>query len=193
MIGFLRGILLEKEAPNLTLEINGIGYEVQMSMNNFDHLPAIGKEISLYIHMVKREDGEFLFGFTNKEQRSLFRSLIKISNIGPKIALAILSAMTPNVFAKHLSNNDVEALERIPGIGTKTAKRLIIEMKDKIIDWESSGINIDSNIDAAMRDAVSALISLGYKQHEAFCALVCHKDKLLSSEELVKLALKKIK
>jgi len=193
MIGFLRGILLEKEAPNLTLEINGIGYEVQMSMNNFDHLPAIGKEISLYIHMVKREDGEFLFGFTNKEQRSLFRSLIKISNIGPKIALAILCAMTPNVFAKHLSNNDVEALERIPGIGGKTAKRLIIEMKDKIIDWESSGINIDSNIDAAMRDAVSALISLGYKQHEAFCALVCHKDKLLSSEELVKLALKKIK
>src|SRR3989304_15476 len=193
MIGFLRGILLEKEAPNLTLEINGIGYEVQMSMNNFDHLPAIGKEISLYIHMVKREDGEFLFGFTNKEQRSLFRSLIKISNIGPKIALAILCAAPPNVFAKHLSNNDVEALERIPGIGTKTAKRLIIEMKDKIIDWESSGINIDSNIDAAMRDAVSALISLGYKQHEAFCALACHKDKLLSSEELVKLALKKIK
>ena len=193
MIGFLRGILLEKEAPNLTVEINGIGYEVQISMNNFDHLPAIGKEISLYIHMVKREDGEFLYGFTNKEQRSLFRSLIKISNIGPKIALAILSVMSPSVFAKHLSNNDVDALERIPGIGGKTAKRLIIEMKDKIIEWESSGTNIGPDVDSAMRDAISALVSLGYKQQEALCALICHKDKRLSSEELIKLALKKIK
>lgn len=193
MIGFLRGILLEKEAPNLLVEVNGIGYEMQLSTSSFSHLPAIGKELSLHIHLVKREDGEFLYGFIKKEQRTLFRALIKISNIGPKIALAILSAMEPSVFVQHLSNNDTEALERIPGIGAKTARRLLIEMRDQAIEWENIGVNVDPSINPAMLDAISALVALGYKSHEARQALVNHKDKLLSSEELVRLALKKIK
>lgn len=123
MIGLLRGVLLEKELPNLLVEVNGVGYEVQMPVSGFAHLPVIGKEISLYIHSLVREDGEFLYGFIHKEQRSLFRALIKISNIGPKIALAILSAMEPGTFARHLVNNDTAVLEHIPGIGAKTAKR----------------------------------------------------------------------
>lgn len=193
MIGFLRGTLLEKDAPNLLIEVNGIGYEIQMALSTIDQLPQIGKEISLYIHQVKRDDGDFLYGFTNKEQRSLFRSLIKISSIGPKIALAILSVMPPNIFSVHLSNNDSQAFERVPGIGSKTAKRLIIEMKDKIIEWESIGMSISTNVNNAVQDAISALVSLGYKQHEASKALDNHKDQDLSSEELIKLALRKIK
>lgn len=192
MIGFLRGILLEKEAPNLVVDVGGIGYEVQMSLTNFGRLPQLGHETSLYIHMVTREDGNFLFGFINKEQRSLFRALIKISGIGPKIALAILSSMEPNVFVQHLSNNDAEAFERIPGIGAKTARRLLVEMRDKITEWENIGVNV-SGADSAMRDAISALIALGYKQHEVHRVLINHKDDILSSEELIKLALKKIR
>lgn len=192
MIGFMRGILLEKEAPHLTIEINGIGYEIQMALNNFGNLPSIGKEISLYTHLIKREDGESLYGFINKEQRALFRSLIKISNIGPKIALAILAVMEPHVFAQHLSNNDVAALERIPGIGTKTARRLIIEMRDKITIWENLG-HANAGFDTAMQDAISALVTLGYKPQEAQHALITHKNKNLPSEELIRLALKKIK
>jgi len=193
MIAFLRGILLEKEAPNLIVEVSGIGYEIQMAMNSFAHLPVIGKEISLHIHLVTREDGQFLYGFINKDQRSLFRSLIKISNIGPKIALAILSAMEPHVFARYLANNDTGALEHIPGIGAKTAKRLIIEMRDKIAEWENAGMDVDSSASTPMRDAIGALVALGYKQHEARHALNSFQDKNLSSEELVRVALKKIK
>jgi len=192
MIGFLRGILLDKEAPNVTVLVNGIGYEIQMSMSSFAYLPPIGKEVSLYIHLATREDGEFLYGFINKEQRSLFRSLIKVSNIGPKIGLAILSAMEPNIFARHLANNDAQALEYIPGIGAKTAKRLIIEMKDKIGEWENVGLDVDSFTDTPMRDAIGALVALGYKPHEARNALKDLQDKSLSSAELIRLALKKI-
>lgn len=193
MIGFLRGFLLEKDAPNLLIDVGGVGYEIQMAMSGFSYLPPIGKEVALYIHLATREDGDFLYGFINKEQRTLFRGLIKISGIGPKIALAILSAMEPNVFARHLINNDAAALEHIPGIGAKTAKRLIIEMKDKITEWESAGMNIDSSASSPVRDALGALVALGYKPHEARHALGELQDQDLSSEELVRLALKKIK
>ena len=190
MIGFLRGILLEKEAPNLLVEVNGIGYEIQMPLNLFCNIPTPGKELSLYIHQVIREDGNFLYGFTDKEQRFLFRSLIKISSIGPKIALAILSTMDPKTFKQHLYNDDSSALESIPGIGAKTAKRLVIEMRDKISKWEN--ISSDSPSNTAICDATSALISLGYKEKEARLTLGNIKDKNLSSEELIRLALKKI-
>jgi Holliday junction DNA helicase RuvA len=136
MIGFLRGILLEKEAPNLTIEVSGVGYEVQIPINSFYRVPQIGKEISLHIHFVVREDGQFLYGFIDKEERSLFRALIKVNGVGPKMALAILSAMEPNVFVRHVLNNDPDALEHIPGVGAKTARRLIIEMRDKVTAWK---------------------------------------------------------
>lgn len=193
MIGFLRGTLLEKDAPNLTLEVSGIGYEIQMAMSGFAHLPPVGKEAALHIHMVTREDGSFLYGFINKDQRSLFRALIKISGIGPKMALTILSAMEPSAFARHLANNDTAAFEHISGIGAKTAKRLVIEMKDKITEWENAGMDIDAAAGSSVRDAVGALVALGYKPHEARHALSELQDKNLSSEELVRLALKKIR
>ncbi len=193
MIGFLHGILLEKDAPNLMVEVSGIGYEIQMAMSGFVHLPSLGKEVALYIHLATREDGDFLYGFINKEQRALFRSLIKISGVGPKIALAILSAMEPNVFARYLANNDAAALEHIPGIGAKTAKRLVMEMKDKVADWEKAGMNIDVAAGSSISDALGALVALGYKPHEARHALSELQDRDLSSEELVRLALKKIK
>lgn len=189
MIGFLRGVVLEKELPNLMLDVGGIGYEIQMPLNSFSQLPVIGQELSLYIHCSKREDGDFLYGFINREQKFLFRALIKISNIGPKIALAILSAMDPNIFAEHLANNNVAALESIPGIGAKTAKRLLIELKDKIAEFGSS----QSNAHSSVATAISALITLGYKPGEARQALDRLKDKNLSSEELIRLALKEIR
>jgi len=193
MIGFLRGILSEKDAPNLLLEVNGIGYEIQSPLSIFTNLPDTGKEISLYIHLSKREDGDFLYGFLNKEQRALFRALIKVSSIGPKIALAILSSMDPNTFANHLSNDNTAALEHIPGIGAKTAKRLLVEMRDKIDEWSTATLSTDSPITNAMNDAIKALSALGYKPHETKLALRDIKDQNLSSEELIKLALKKIK
>jgi Holliday junction DNA helicase RuvA len=192
MIGSLRGLLLEKELSHLLIEVNGIGYEVQIATSCFNHLPAIGKELSLYIHLVKREDGEFLYGFTNKEQKTLFKALIKISNIGPKTALTILSAMEPGVFIRHLANNEIDALERVPGIGAKTARRLIIELKDKISAWENIGISSGHNGNLAINDAASALVALGYKPYEVKQALNLLKDHNLSSEELIRLALKKI-
>ena len=193
MIGFLRGILLEKDAPSLLIDVGGVGYEVQMAVSSFSYLPPIGKEVALYIHLATREDGDFLYGFINKEQRTLFRGLIKVSGIGPKIALAILSAMEPNVFARHLVNNDAAALENIPGIGAKTAKRLLIEMKDKIAQWESVGMATDSVVDSRVSDALGALVALGYKPHEARHALSELQKQDLSSEEMVRLALKKIR
>ncbi|MEI8054547.1 MAG: Holliday junction branch migration protein RuvA [bacterium] len=187
MIGFLRGVLLEKDAPNLTIEVNGVGYEVQIPINGFYRLPQINQELSLHIHFVVREDGQFLYGFIDKEQRTLFRSLIKVNGVGPKMALAILSAMEPDVFVRHVLNNDPDALEHIPGVGAKTARRLIVEMKDKV---NSTFTNIKSN--TAVSDAISALVALGYKPHEARRALMKHEDKALPSEELVRLALKEI-
>lgn len=191
MIGFLRGILLEKEAPNLTLEVNGVGYEVQIPVNSFYRVPQIGKEISLHIHFVVREDGQFLYGFIDKEERMLFRSLIKVNGVGPKMALAILSAMEPNIFVRHVLNNDPDALEHIPGVGAKTARRLIIEMRDKVTEWKNINVTMDTKA-GAVNDALSALIALGYKPHEARRALMKHQDKELPSEELVRLALKEI-
>ena len=190
MIGFLRGVLLDKEPSRLLIEVNGIGYEIQFPSSYFANLPALGKEISLYVHVASREDGEYLYGFANKSQRSLFRSLIRISGIGPRIALAILSAMEPQIFAACLANGDVQALEQIPGIGAKTARRLIIEMKDRLDEWSS--LEMITAFPTAGRDAVSALIALGYKPYDAQKAVAEYGDKNLSREELIRLALKKM-
>lgn len=190
MIGFLRGVLLDKEPSRLLIEVNGVGYEIQFPSSYFANLPVLGKELSLYIHMASREDGEYLYGFTNKSQRSLFRSLIKISGVGPRIALAILSAMEPQTFAAHLANGDVQTLEQIPGIGAKTARRLIVEMKDRLDEWND--LDMLTALPTASRDAVSALVSLGYRSHEAQKAIAEFGDKNLSREELIRLALKKM-
>lgn len=167
MIGYLRGILLNKETPNVILDVNGVGYEIQIPVNAFFRLPENGKEISLYIHFVSREDGQFLYGFLEKEQQSMFRSLIRVNGVGPKMALAILSSMEPDIFVRCVLHDDIDMLTRIPGVGEKTAKRLIVEMRDKVETWETVGVATDDKFGVAIRDAMSALIALGYKPHEA--------------------------
>ena len=189
MIGRLRGILLEKHLPMALVEVNGIGYEVFLPINNFAILPELGKEVVLYTHFVVREDAQNLYGFINKKQRDFFRLLIKVNGIGPKLALTILSGMEPDALLLCVKNNDVDGLTRIPGIGKKIAQRLVVEMRDGLQDFEVNEVISSEN--GVVYDAISALISLGYKPHEARMAVLKHKDQNLSSEELVRLALKK--
>ncbi len=187
MIGRLRGILLEKQAPNLVVEAAGVGYELQAPMSTFYQLPDLGKEVTLYTHLVVREDAQLLYAFMHKKERSLFRALIKISGVGPKLALTILSGVEPDTFVQCVMDNDIRTLVHLPGIGRKTAERLLLEMKNRLKDWETESITTCDS-----KDAVSALLALGYKPQEANRAIAKYKDKNLSSEELIKLALQEI-
>jgi Holliday junction DNA helicase RuvA len=189
MIGQLRGILLEKHAPTLVVEAGGIGYELQVPMTSFYQLPSIGKEVTLYTHLVVREDAQSLYGFVRKQERSLFRSLIKVNGVGPKLALTILSGVEADSFVKCVMDNDIASLVRLPGIGKKTAQRLLIEMRDPLKGWDTESCDTSVTGNTAINDAISALIALGYKQQEAHRAVIKHKDKNLSSEQLIRLAL----
>jgi Holliday junction DNA helicase RuvA len=193
MIGQLRGILLEKQAPNLLLEVNGVGYELLAPLTSFYQLPDIGKEVTLYTHFVVREDSQSLFGFLHKRDRELFRALIKISGIGPKLALTILSGVDTDTFVHCVLNNDGSRLTGLPGIGKKTVQRLLMEMRDKLKDWETNASIIALTADhkpSEINDAINALISLGYKLNDASKAIEKYKDQNLSSAEMIKLALK---
>lgn len=189
MIGQLRGILLEKHPPSLLVETNGIGYELQVPMTSFYQLPSIGEEVILYTHLVVREDAQSLYGFARKQERSLFRALIKINGVGPKLALTILSGVEADTFVKCVRDNDIASLVRLPGIGKKTAQRLLMEMRDPLKDWDTERCDITAMGNTAINDAISALVALGYKQQEAHSAVIRHKDKNLSSEQLIRLAL----
>ena len=191
MIGRIRGILIEKQAPSLVIETNGVGYELFAPMTTFYKLPDIGNEITLFTHLVVREDAQILYGFIDNQERSLFRSLIKVSGIGPKSALAILSGISPDTFAKCIIDNDTASLTRLPGIGKKTAERLIIEMRDRLNDWKlDTNLATSTQETGAVKDAISALIALGYRPQEAQKAVMQNKDKNLSSEELIRVVLK---
>jgi holliday junction DNA helicase RuvA len=205
MISTLRGILKAKQAPAVVIEVaGGIGYEVFMPLNSFYHLPAIDKEVFIYTHFIIRENEQLLYGFINEKQRSLFRTLIKVNGIGPKIALTILSGVEIDLLIKNILNGDVSNLVRVPGVGAKTAQRLVIELRDKVDEFKPDNLlaGIAGGIDncdaasataaAAIRDAVCALIALGYKPQEAQRAISKHRDKNLPSEELVRLALKEM-
>ena len=193
MIGFIKGILCEQESSAVTVDVNGIGYEVQIPQNILNKLPAVGTEVRFFTHFVVREDGQSLYGFISKEQRSLFRSLIKISSVGPKLALAILSSVEPEVFISYVADNNTAALEHIPGVGGKTARRLIVELRDKLSEWKDLDVLTNSKTASVLNDAVSALMALGYKSHEAQKVVSKYKDKNLASEDIVRLALKDIK
>src|SRR5215467_5889269 len=132
MIGSLRGRIASKTPPQLTVDVGGLGYELEAPMSTFFHLPAVGEEVRLLTHLVVREDAHVLYGFATEEERRLFRSLIKVSGVGPKIALALLSGISVNAFAECVVNGDTAALTRIPGVGRKTAERLIVEMRDRV-------------------------------------------------------------
>lgn len=194
MIGRLQGILLEKKPPQLLLNVGGVGYEVQAPMSTFYQMPDVGKEVVLLTHLVVREDAQILFGFHQEHERSLFRSLIKISNIGPKSALTILSGIEANTFVRCVMDSDTASLSRLPGIGKKTAERLVIEMRDRLADWQVISINSDAPVatseNATVEDAISALIALGYKPQDARRAVQKIETPNAKSEELIRLALR---
>lgn len=199
MIGRLKGILLTKQPPTLLLDVNGVGYEVDAPMSTFYQLPEINHEVILHTHLVVREDVQQLCGFISDTERSMFRSLIKINGVGPKLALSILSAISANDFAKCINDGDTTTLVRLPGVGKKTAERLVIEMRDKLKDWQVDSASNDNTpagkIDIQrtanpVEEAVSALIALGYKPPQA-SRMVSHIDSHdLSSEEIIRDALK---
>ena len=199
MIGRLKGLLLTKQPPTLLLDVNGVGYEVDAPMSTFYQLPEVNQEIVLHTHLVVREDVQQLCGFITETERSMFRSLIKINGVGPKLALSILSAISADDFALCIQDNDTATLVRLPGVGKKTAERLVIEMRDRLKDWHvealSNGTTPTGMMDIQhkadpVEEAVSALIALGYKPPQASRMVSQIDSRDLSSEEIIRDALK---
>mgnify|MGYP000214894791 FL=1 len=202
MIGRLRGTLIEKLAPDILIECHGIGYEVTMPMTSIYALPEIEQEAIIYTHFVVREDAQLLYGFANKIERKLFRLLIKVNGVGPKLALAILSGMSADQFVSCVMHDDVSTIVKIPGVGKKTAERLLIEMRDRLKDWGASIatpatdampiqlVHENTLINDAKGDAINALISLGYSQSQADKALKIVYREGMSSEDLIRDSLK---
>ncbi len=193
MIAWLQGELLEKQAPGLVLNVNGVGYELEAPMSTFYELPEVGQTATVFVHMVVREDAQLLFGFTSKQQREMFRSLIKVNGVGPKVALAVLSTLSAEELLQCMAREDVTQLCRVPGIGKKTAQRLVVEMKDRL-EKEFGDIPLEANQGGThpsnnTRDAIDALVALGYKTAEAG-RVVKSLDASLSSEELIRQALR---
>jgi len=197
MIGRLHGILIEKQPPQLLLDVSGVGYEISAPMTTFYELPETGNEVTLHTHLAVREDAHVLYGFLREQDRLLFRTLIKVSGVGPKLALAILSGMSADEFAGCVRNDDSALLTRLPGVGKKTAERLVVELKDRLKDWQGAMLttaeaSTSRGVPAsdALKDAVSALVSLGYKPQEASRMVSQLESDGLASEELIRLALK---
>lgn len=197
MIGFLRGKLIHKAPPVLLLDVQGVGYEVEAPMTTFYNLPAIGTEILLHTHLVVREDAHILFGFSTEADRVMFRTLIKVNGVGPKLALTILSGQTAEEFHRCIHNNDTQTLVRLPGVGKKTADRLVIEMRDRLPDLtDSSALNL-GHVSSAMhmananpkQEAISALCSLGYKSLDAAKMVQNIGVEGKSCEDIIRLAL----
>lgn len=198
MIGRLKGTLLEKQPPALLIDVNGVGYDVQAPMTTFYELPATGAEVVLHTHLAVREDAHVLYGFLRKSDRAMFRNLIKVSGVGPKLALAILSGMSADEFAASVHAGDSAGLTRLPGVGKKTAERLVVEMKDRLNDWQGVSLQTDAGglpgiaKTDAVKDAISALISLGYKPQEASRMVSGIEAEGLASEEVIRLALRAV-
>lgn len=202
MIGRLKGILVEKHAPEVLIDVGGVGYELQMPLTSFYELPLPGAEVIVYTHFVVREDAQLLYGFIHKEERSLFRLLIKANGVGPKLALTILSGMTANEFIGCLERDDIATLIKLPGVGKKTAERLLVEMRDKLKSLMEASMGAErefvlkSNFTPAPvaatveEDAIAALLSLGYKPQQASKAVSSAFQEGMDPEQLIKAALK---
>lgn len=206
MIGRLKGELIEKQPPQLMIDVNGVGYEVEASMNTFYRLPELGKQVTLFTHFVVREDAQLLYGFYEREERTLFRTLIKANGVGPKLAITILSGISTSEFVRCVNDGDTASLIKLPGVGKKTAERLIVEMKDKIksLGLESAGEFQLSAADGPDMDsfepvsdnraeAESALVALGYKPVQATKSVEQAYKTLgsgASAEDLIRSALR---
>jgi len=197
LIGHLRGRLAAKHPPQLLIDVGGVGYELDAPMSTFYSLPAVGAEVSLHTHLVVREDAHVLFGFGTERERSLFRELIKVSGVGPRIALGILSGVSVHDFHRCVEANDAASLTRVPGIGRKTAERLIIEMRDRLKTllgpaFETKGALAASTSPAAtpQAEAFSALVALGYKPAEVTRLLQKADASAVTTEDLIRQALR---
>ena len=198
MIGRISGVLIEKQAPVILVDVHGVGYEILAPMTTIYQLPALGSDVALHTHFVVREDAQQLFGFADQRDRHLFRQLIKVSGVGPKLALTILSGMDSDEFVRCVHHDNLTALVSLPGVGRKTAERLLIEMKDRLRDWGVPAADISSpsapstgNHRELIAEAESALVALGYKPQEASRAIAAIKlDGVTRSEELIRAALK---
>lgn len=196
MIGFLRGVLREKQPPGLLVEVQGVGYEVEAPMTTFYDLPAIGETVTLFTHLAVREDAHTLYGFSKQSDRRLFRTLIKVNGVGAKLALTILSGIEADHFAACVQAGDTASLIKLPGVGKKTAERLVIEMRDRLTDWDSSaafgpGPAASARTDVAnpVEEAVSALTALGYKPQDASRMVRAVDSKDLTTEDIIRSAL----
>lgn len=192
MIGFLRGRLADKHPPMLVLDVSGVGYELEAPMSTFYDLPAVGEEITLLTHLLVRDDAHVLYGFASDAERALFRSLLKVSGIGAKMALGILSGISVDGFARCVRTEDTATLVKVPGIGKKTAERLIVEMRDRLGSQqvEGSGAPVGAIHEASASDeAFGALVALGYKPAEVARLLKSVPTEGASTEEIIRLAL----
>lgn len=194
MIGFLKGRLASKQPPFLMVDVNGVGYELEAPMSTFYSLPAAGEPVALFTHLVVREDAHILFGFGTDSERRLFRGLLKVSGVGPKIALGILSGASVDEFLRIIEAEDLAMLTRIPGIGRKTAERVIIEMRDSVqkfaVPVAAAGNALGSAASTAQSEAFGALIALGYKPPEVTRLLKSADEPGLSTTEIIRRALK---
>jgi len=203
MIGRLHGKLLAKHPPGLLLEVGGVGYELEAPMTTFYELPEVGSLVTLHTHLLVREDAHLLYGFASEQERLMFRALIKVSGVGAKLALALLSGMTAREFAQTVQYNDIGRLTKIPGVGKKTAERLLIEMRDRLpalglVTGKPGTMmaELHSGLSAgesdAVKDAISALIALGYKPQEASRMVNSVDSANKSSEDIIRQALKSV-
>ncbi|MBE8167772.1 MAG: Holliday junction branch migration protein RuvA [Shewanella sp.] len=202
MIGRIAGILIEKQAPEILIDVQGVGYELQVPLTCFYELPELSQQVSLYTHFVVREDAQLLYGFTTKQERALFRLLIKTNGVGPKLALTILSGMTASEFVSCVEHDDIATLVKLPGVGKKTAERLLVEMRDKLKSLMEASAGSErefvlksdykpkTDVNTAEEDAIAALLSLGYKPTQASKAVSGVYQDGLNSESLIKAALK---
>ena len=191
MIGFIRGKLVVKTPPHLTVDVGGVGYDIEAPMSTFYTLPALGSEVRLLTHLVVREDAHILYGFGTQEERALFRNLLKVSQIGPKIALSILSGVSVEGFATLVKLQDSAALTRIPGVGRKTAERVLMEMKDRLDALNEATVSgaIPMTPSSTEGEAWTALVALGYKPAEVTAMLKPLAGSGGSTEELIRRAL----
>lgn len=192
MIGRLRGRLLELDGSLAVVDVRGVGYEAEVTATAAAALAAAADDVEIHTHFIAREDGQSLYGFANAAERNLFRSLIKVTGVGPKLALALLSTVSPEQFAAAVTTGNAAAITRVPGIGKKTASRLVMELRDRVADLD---VGVAADAAPARRDAVQALMSLGYRETAAAVAVADAADALdekAGVEDIVKEALRRI-